>query len=253
MTTTFQIVTSVSLQCRPIWDVLSPILDSSDANVTFGGSRDDTYDIATYVPVLDPLLAAVLYTLVLTPAAIEEAARQATLARIEQFISVHQNGSRHRHVAIVFLNSDTAFQGASRRCTIDAFVALQALLFDSPLIIDIPITILSEPDELLKSLKEHYYAVQRNINRPPDTTLMSTSLQAPSNSTLYLLEQIVAQGSDQLACQQNVNILSDFFPSLRALSAASRTVEMRRLIAEYLGERLAKHIESFWNEEKIHG
>lgn len=118
---------------------------------------------------------------------------------------------------------------------------------------DAPIIMLAEPDELLPALKEHYYAVQRNISQPPDTNLMSTSLQAQSNSTLYLLEQIVVQGSDQLAWQQNVNILSDFFPSLRALSAASRTVEMRQLIAEYLGERLAKHIESFWNEEKIHG
>lgn len=79
------------------------------------------------MPVVDPLLDAVLHTLVLTPSAIEEAAREATHARIEQFISVHQNGSRHRRVAIVFLNSDTAFQKASRRCTIDAFVALQAL------------------------------------------------------------------------------------------------------------------------------
>lgn len=68
-----------------------------------------------------------LHTLVLTRSAIEEAARQATLARIEQFIAVYQNGSRNRHVAIVFLNSDTASQKASRRCTIDAFVALQAL------------------------------------------------------------------------------------------------------------------------------
>lgn len=112
---------------------------------------------------------------------------------------------------------------------------------------------LTEPEELLASLKEHYYAIQRNINQPPDTNLISMSPQAPSNSTLYLLEQIVAQGSDQLACQQNVNILSDLFPSLRALSAASRTVEMRRLIAEYLGEQLAKHIETFWNEERVYG
>ncbi|KUL82594.1 hypothetical protein ZTR_10242 [Talaromyces verruculosus] len=253
MTNNFHIVTSVSLRCRPIWDVLSPILESSDANVTFGGSRDDTYDIATFVPVVDPLLDAVLHILFLTPSTIEEAARQATLACIEQFISVHQNDSRHRHVAIVFLNSDTAFQKAGRRCTIDAFVALQALVFDSPSVMDIPIIMLAEPDELLPALKEHYHAVQRNISHSPDTSLMSTSLQAPSNSTLYLLEQIVAQGSDQLAWQQNVDILSDFFPSLRALSAASRTVEMRRLIAEYLGERFAKHIESFWNEEKIHG
>lgn len=112
---------------------------------------------------------------------------------------------------------------------------------------------LAEPDELLPALKEHYYAIQRSINQPLDTNLISMPSQAPSNSTLYLLEQIVAQGSDQLACEQNVNILSDFFPSLRALSAASRTAEMRRLIAEYLGERLAKHIESFWNEERVYG
>jgi hypothetical protein len=73
------------------------------------------------------MLDIVLHTLVLTPSLIEEANRQATLSRIEKFTSVHKNDSRRCRVAIVFLNSDTAFQKASRRCAIDAFVALQAL------------------------------------------------------------------------------------------------------------------------------
>jgi hypothetical protein len=111
---------------------------------------------------------------------------------------------------------------------------------------------LAEPDELLPSLKGHYYAIQRNIDQPPDMNLISMPSHALSTSTLYLLEQIVAQGPDQLACQQNVNILSDLFQSVRALSVASRTIE-RQLITEYLGERLAKHIVSFWNEEKKYG
>lgn len=37
MTTAFHIVTSVSFRCRPIWGVLSPILESSDAKLAFGG------------------------------------------------------------------------------------------------------------------------------------------------------------------------------------------------------------------------
>lgn len=109
---------------------------------------------------------------------------------------------------------------------------------------------LAEPDELLPSLKDQYRAIQRAITQPMDAHLTSTSSQARSNSTLYLLEHIVAQGPDQPAHRQNVNILSDLFPSLRALSAASRTVEGHKLISEYLGERVAKYIESFWKEER---
>jgi hypothetical protein len=112
---------------------------------------------------------------------------------------------------------------------------------------------LAEPNELFKSLREHYFTIQQNIDQPPNINFISMSSHTPSSSTLYLLEQIVAQGSDQLACQQNVNILSDLFPSLRVLSAASRTVQGRRLIVEYLGDQLAKHIVSFWNEESICG
>lgn len=112
---------------------------------------------------------------------------------------------------------------------------------------------LAEPEELLPSLKRHYYAIQRIINQPADINPISLSSQAPSDSPLHLLEQIVVRGSDPLSYQQNVNILSDFFPSLRALSAASRTAEMRRLISEYLGEQFAKYVESFWNRERLYG
>lgn len=104
---------------------------------------------------------------------------------------------------------------------------------------------LAEPEELLTSLKEHYYAIQRKVNHPTDMSFTLLSPRASSNSMLHLLEQIVSQGSDAPTCQQNVNILSDLFPSLRTLSAASRTIEVRRLIAEYLGEQLARHLEIF--------
>lgn len=69
----------------------------------------------------------VLHTLILTPSTVEEAAREATLARIEQFISLQEIDPRQRHVAIFFLNSETTFQKATRHCRIDAFVALQTL------------------------------------------------------------------------------------------------------------------------------
>ena len=125
-------------------------------------------------------------------------------------------------------------------------------LFDSPSIMDIPIMMLAEPDELLPSLKQQYHAIQRIINQPADINPVSLSSQAPSNSPQYLLEQIVIQGSDPLSYQQNVNVLGDFFPSLRALSAGSRTAEMRQLVSEYLGEQFAKHVESFWNKERAY-
>lgn len=73
------------------------------------------------------MLDAVLHVLVFTPSAIEEAAEQATLSRIKQFVLVHNHASRYHYVAVVFLRSETTFQKASRCCTIDALVAFQAL------------------------------------------------------------------------------------------------------------------------------
>lgn len=100
----------------------------------------------------------------------------------------------------------------------------------------------TDPAELLTSVREYCHVLQRNLNH-----------HLPVSSSLWLLEQIVALGSDQLACQQNLNILSDLFPSLRALSAAVRTVEGCQFIAEYLGDHVASNIAAFWGQEWVCG
>lgn len=101
-----------------------------------------------------------------------------------------------------------------------------------------------EPAEILASLDEHCYVLHRSINLP-------TLSQLPS--PLGLLDRIVDHVSDPLDYQQNLNILSDLFPSVQALSAAVRTTEGRLLIADYLGTHVAGKLISFWNEEAIYG
>jgi hypothetical protein len=107
----------------------------------------------------------------------------------------------------------------------------------------------AEPVELLASIKEHCQVLQRSLRQPPELPYLCIT----SSSSLRLLEHIVSHSSDQLTCQQNLNILSDLFPSLRALSAAIRTVEGRQLIADYLGGHVARNMVAFWGEERISG
>ncbi|KAL4786604.1 hypothetical protein BJX76DRAFT_320800, partial [Aspergillus varians] len=53
-------------------------------------------------------------------------------------------------------------------------------------------------------------------------------------------------------CEQTSNILSDLFPSFRALSVATRTREGQELLENYIGGSAARKIVRFWQEDVLH-
>ncbi|OKL58383.1 hypothetical protein UA08_06071 [Talaromyces atroroseus] len=242
----FHAVVSASLRGRPVWEVLLPILDSNN-ELTFEDSPDNICDLTFYCPNETWASNVEVHCILVTPPDIEATNRQATLIRAEKLaIATHKNVQSRCDRVIVFVCSATAFQTASRYCSIDGFVSLQVLLFDSPSAAALPIIIVGEPSELLSSIKERCQVLQHHLDQSPERPHLGSSA-----SSLRLLEHIVAHASDSVTCQQNLNILSDLFPSLRALSAAIRTMEGRQLIADYLGSRVARNIVAFWSEERI--
>jgi hypothetical protein len=83
----------------------------------------DTNDLEFHLPNQDISLRAIL----VTPSCLEDANRQATLTRAEQFATVNSSGGKNSHLAIVFLLSDKAFQTARGRYRVNGLVSLQAL------------------------------------------------------------------------------------------------------------------------------
>jgi hypothetical protein len=52
--------------------------------------------------------------------------------------------------------------------------------------------------------------------------------------------------------EQDANVLSDLFPSLKSLSQAIRTQEGRSVLDEYLGSQLGTDIAQFWKEDQVY-
>lgn len=49
-----------------------------------------------------------------------------------------------------------------------------------------------------------------------------------------------------------MNVLSDLFPSLRALSQAIRTHEGQAVVKEYLGDEVALDVVGFWDGDRTY-
>ncbi|QKX55204.1 uncharacterized protein TRUGW13939_02296 [Talaromyces rugulosus] len=234
MSTQQYIVFSSSLRHRSVWSVLSPVFEAAD--ITLEESLVNTHDLEFHLPDQDISLRAIL----VTPSCLEDASRQVTLTRAEQFATVNSSRVKNSHLAIVFLLSDKAFQTARGRYRADGLVSLQALIFQSQSASGLPIIPAAEPSTVLASVQEHCNALARGpISHP----------SFPPPSPLSLLEYVVTSGPSQLPAKHNLNVLSDLFPSLRALSRAATTPDGRQLIVDYLGEDLADSIQAFWEQE----
>jgi hypothetical protein len=112
--------------------------------------------------------------------------------------------------------------------------------FDAP---TSPIISVSEPSAFFPSIKEYGEALGR-------TPKQLQSLPS-SSSALALLEHVAAGGPSQRPSQHDINVLSDLFPSLRALSSAIRTEDGRKLLADYLRDSVGSAVIEFWEQEWI--
>ena len=82
------------------------------------------------------------------------------------------------------------------------------------------------------------------------TGLAEIPLQAPSlTESMALLSHVTSAHSNMLS-DQETNIVSDLFPSLRGLSQAARTLEGWEVLVDYLGEARTREIAEFWYHDR---
>ena len=85
-------------------------------------------------------------------------------------------------------------------------------------------------------------------------SLVDLSLPSPtSTDTVSLLSHTTTFISSYSSSEHNTNILSDLFPSLRALSRAVRSHEGQVIVKEYLGDEVALGVVGFWNRDRTYG
>jgi hypothetical protein len=70
-------------------------------------------------------------------------------------------------------------------------------------------------------------------------------------SPISLLPYLTRDAPYHLLSEHNINVLSDLFPTLSALSKACRTDAGRALLRNYVGEETARRIVDFWNREEV--
>jgi hypothetical protein len=128
--------------------------------------------------------------------------------------------------------------------TLSAIIDIPSLFetLSTPLMPIIPVP---EPSALFPSIYEYVEVL--------GTALCQLSEYPPSSSALGLLGHVTANGPSQSLSQHDINVLSDLFPSLSALSSAIRMQEGRQLLSEYLGDGIASKIVEFWEREWICG
>jgi hypothetical protein len=102
----------------------------------------------------------------------------------------------------------------------------------------IPIIPILSPADLLPSLQAYI----KDLEEPPQ---LNTSPPIP---TLLLSHATTAAPYCPLTAH-DTNILSDLFPSLRALDKAVKTKEGKEILADYFEAETARRIIGFWNRE----
>jgi hypothetical protein len=85
--------------------------------------------------------------------------------------------------------------------------------------------------------------IGRFANLPP--------FSRPLTDTVSLLHRMRAPSSLSLP-EQDANVLSVLFPSLKSLSQAVRTQKGRFALDEHLGSQLAMDIAQFWKEDHVY-
>lgn len=82
-------------------------------------------------------------------------------------------------------------------------------------------------------------------------SLAEIPLQKPSlTDSMTLLSHVTSAHSSVLSDQER-NILSDLFPSLRSLSQAARALEGWEVLVDYLGEMRTREIAEFWDHDRV--
>lgn len=218
-----------TLRRRAIWKVIGPALTAS----TMGLEESEMQDCDLSLQ----LQSLSLRILLLSPSSIQASDNENTPSRLINFYHSWSNSHCQKY-AIAFFFSENSFNSASGRCDLDGLLALQALVAEC---LPAPIPIIPIPDSsCFFSCLEEYTA-----------SLAEIPLQKPSlTDSMTLLSHVTSAHSSVLSDQER-NILSDLFPSLRSLSQAARALEGWEVLVDYLGEMRTREIAEFWDHDRV--
>ncbi|KAK9589264.1 hypothetical protein V6Z93_006640 [Aspergillus fumigatus] len=162
--------------------------------------------------------------------------RQETIAQLKRFSGM-ATGSHRK--AIAFLLTEEPFSSASGRYSLDGLLALQVLMAES-LPDHLPTIPIPDSSCFATCIQEYIGSL---ANLPP--------FSRPLTDTVALLHRMRAPSFAPLL-EQDANVLSDLFPSMKSLSQAIRTQEGSFALDEYLGSQLAMDITQFWKEDHVY-
>ncbi|KAK6814180.1 hypothetical protein RU639_010047 [Aspergillus parasiticus] len=234
-----QISPSISLTCgqfcttlrrRAIWKVIGPALTAS----TMGLEESEMQDCDLSLQLQSSLSLRIL---LLSPSSIQASDNENTSSRLINFYHSRSN-SHFQKYAIAFFLSEHSFNSVSGRCDLDGLLALQALVVEC---LPAPIPIIPIPDSsCFFSCLEEYTASFADIH-----------WQTPSLKDSMTLLSHVTSAQPSVLSDQERNILSDLFPSLRRLSQSARASEGWKVLVDYLGEMRTREIAEFWDHDRV--
>ncbi|KAE8149699.1 hypothetical protein BDV25DRAFT_123457 [Aspergillus avenaceus] len=220
---------SSTLRSRAIWRIIEPVLTALVVSLEEAELRQCDFVLYSLHRSLP------LRVLLLGPSSIDSKFEPETVSRLTQFYHSISNSQNH---AVVFLCSEDAFNRASGKYSLDGLLALQVLMAEVlPSLV--PIIPVSDSSCFLSCMEQYF---DNLIDIPQQNPTLSESITVLSHATA---------GSPNVLCEQDTNILSDLFPSMRTLSQATRTIEGREVLVDYLGEKKAEPIIGFWGDDVI--
>ncbi|OJJ46139.1 hypothetical protein ASPZODRAFT_2063704 [Penicilliopsis zonata CBS 506.65] len=210
-----------SLRSRQVWRVLEPVLSSFSPKLQechLGGHDFDFHDLSAMVP---------LRVVLLTSSCLDDSNKQETHARLQRL----SHTTDIHHAAVALLLSDEPFALASERYNLEGLMGLQVLMAESqgdPL----PVIPIADASSFFSSVHDYYTGRLATVPISSPSPSRSISLMAHATCSAPLNEQ-------------DTHILSDLFPSLPALSQATRSREGRAILDDYFGS-IGGSILQFW-------
>ncbi|KAL9010159.1 MAG: hypothetical protein Q9173_004882 [Seirophora scorigena] len=168
--------------------------------------------------------------LVLTPVSILGSERHTLQSRIERFATL----TTCPKPAIAFLLANNSTQSSSVY-GFHTYTTLQMMLHE----LSVPLALLpiASPSQLVPSLKTYV-----DISLPGHGT-------PATPPPMRLLRQITATGPSRPLSEHSANVLSDICRSIKDVAAITESEQGMRVLEDYVGEKDARNIESFWTED----
>ncbi|KAH8429802.1 uncharacterized protein LDX57_007474 [Aspergillus melleus] len=178
-----------------------------------------------------------LRVLLLTPSSLGSENKKQTISRLND-LSVSMLCSPGRCI-IALLLSEQPFNSATGKYNLDVLLSLQILTTET-LSTSVPILPIPDSSSFLASIREY-------MGNLVDIPVQDSSVA----DSINLLAHAHSDDAVNLS-EHDINILSDLFPSLKAVGQAVRTPEGQEILYDYLGERKARGITKFWENDRVY-